>query len=251
MRLLAFTCGWLTGSAAGFLEGATGEIRVPVPAFLVDHPKGKVLFDSGMHPDTQTDPRGRLGRLADLFEVEFRAGEEIDARLREACVDPAHVDFLVSSHLHFDHAGGFERIPDARLVVQKAEWEAGQDPDVAARNGFDRKDYDLGHDRLIVDGEQDLFGDGRVVVLPTHGHTPGHQSLQVRLDSGSVVLAADSCYFRETLENLRLPLFFHDREQMLESVRRLCRLRDRGARIFYGHDPELWRDVPQAPAGIS
>ena len=142
-------------------------------------------------------------------------------------------------------------MPNARIVVQRREWEAGHDADGVRANYYDPKDYDTGHDVLVVDGEHDLFGDGRVVCVPTFGHTPGHQSLRVRLDGGDVVLAADACYLRRTLETLHLPAIAHDREAMLAVLRRLRALRDAGARVFYGHDPEFWAGVPQAPAEIS
>jgi len=248
VKLFAFTCGWLTSALSNFIEGESGEIRVPVPVFLIEHPKGKVLFDSGLHPHTQKDPRGRLGDfLAETFRVEFQQGEEVAARLRALGVDPGDISHVVASHLHFDHAGGLGSIANARLVVQKREWAAGQDPDLAKRNGFAAHDYDLGHARLEVSGEHDLFGDGRVVCVPTYGHTPGHQSLRVRLDSGDVVLTADACYLRTTLEALRLPRFVYDRDMHLESLRLLRRLRDQGARVVFGHDPEQWVSVPQAP----
>jgi glyoxylase-like metal-dependent hydrolase (beta-lactamase superfamily II) len=101
-----------------------------------------------------------------------------------------------------------------------------------------------------IDGEHDLFGDGRVVCIPTYGHTPGHQSLRVRLDTQEIVLTADACYLRRTLEEMLLPTVAHDREAMLASLRQLRRLQERGARIFYGHDPEFWATVPQAPAEV-
>lgn len=250
MRLYAFTCGWLTGKLGNFLEGEPGEIRVPVLSFLIDHPKGKVLFDSGMHPTTQHDPKGRLGFLADIFQVHFHPGEEISSRLRSLEVDPESLAFVVASHLHFDHAGGLESLPNARLVVQRREWEAGQDAELAAKNGFDRKDYDLGHDRLEVAGEHDLFGDGRVVCLPTHGHTPGHQSLRVRLDGGDVVLTGDACYFRRSLETGKLPPFGHDHAAQRVALELFRRLEAAGARIVFGHDPDQWATLPQAPATL-
>lgn len=251
MRLLAFTCGWLTGPTANFLAGESGRLRVPVPCFLIDHPRGLVLFDSGLHPDAGRDPAARLGWLARVFDVHFAPGEDVAGRLAALEVDVRAIRYLVTSHLHFDHTGGHALVPDARLVVQRAEWAAGRDADLAAQNSYDRRDYDLGHDVLQVDGEHDLFGDGRVVCVPTHGHTPGHQSLRVRLDDGGdVVLAADACYLRRTLEDLHLPSVVHDRDGMLASLRRLRALRDGGTRIVYGHDPDAWATMPQAPAAV-
>jgi len=250
MKLYAMTTGWLTGSMAGFLAGGQGRIKVPIPCYLIDHPRGRVLFDSGMHPDVATDPAGRLGMAATLFEADYQPNQDVRGRLATLDVDAGRVDYLVNSHLHFDHAGGNASVPNARLVVQRREWEAGHDPDLRARNYFDPRDYDLGHDVLQVDGEHDLFGDGSVVCVPTHGHTPGHQSLRVRLDGGDVVLAGDACYLRRTLDELRLPSVVYDEAQMLDSLHRLRALQASGARIFYGHDPEFWASVPQAPVAV-
>jgi glyoxylase-like metal-dependent hydrolase (beta-lactamase superfamily II) len=250
VRLFAMTCGWLTGALDGFLAGEPGRLRVPIPCFLIDHPKGRVLFDSGMHPQAQTDPVARLGLAARLFDVHFHPGEDVAGRLAALDVDAGGIRYLVNSHLHFDHTGGNATIPNAQLVVQRREWEAGGDADMVRRNFYDPKDYDTGQDVLQVDGEHDLFGDGRVVCLPTYGHTPGHQSLRVRLDSRDVVLTGDACYLRRTLDALHLPSVVYDQQEMLVSLHRLRALRAAGAQIVYGHDPEFWKTVPQAPAEI-
>jgi N-acyl homoserine lactone hydrolase len=250
MRLFAFTCGWLTGDMGGFLIGEPGQIRVPVPCFLIDHPKGKVLFDSGLHPDAAVDPEGRLGLAAELFEVEFAPGQDVRSRLEAADIDPRRVTHLINSHLHFDHTGGNATIPDARLVVQRREWEAGADADLVAANFFDPKDYRTGHDVLLIDGEHDLFGDGRVTCLPTYGHTPGHQSLRVGLEGGDVILSADACYLQRTLDLMHEPGVAYDATQFRQSLRRLRELRDAGARIIFGHDPGQWEEVPQAPVAL-
>lgn len=251
VHLYALTCGWLTGALGGFLEGETGRLRVPVPCFLIEHPRGKVLFDSGLHIETQSDPGGRLGWLAKLFDVEFRRGEDVGARLAQIDVDAGAVDYLVNSHLHFDHVGGNAAIPNARLIVQRAEWQAGRDDDLIQSNTYNPADYDLGHDVHQVDGEYDLFGDGTVVCIPTYGHTPGHQSLRIRLEQREIVLTGDACYLRRTLEKLHLPSVVHNREAMLASLQLLRQLQRAGADIFYGHDPEFWATVPQAPIRIS
>ena len=244
MKLHALTCGWLDGPMGNFLAGEHGRLRVPVPCFLIEHPQGAVLFDTGLHPQTQTDPAGRLGVVSRVFGVAFAAGEEVAARLAALGVDATRVRYLINSHLHFDHTGGNAQIPNARLVVQRREWEAGHDADQIARQFYFPHDYEHGHDTLLVDGEHDLFGDGRIVCLPTHGHTPGHQSLRVRLDSGEVILTGDACYLRRTLEELHLPSVVDDAEAMRAALLKLRTLRDAGARLIFGHDPEDWATVP-------
>jgi glyoxylase-like metal-dependent hydrolase (beta-lactamase superfamily II) len=251
IKLYAMTCGWLTGDLDRLMEGGEGKAKLPIPAYLIEHPKGTALFDTGMHPGCQHDPAGRVGpRIAGLFGFDYHPGEEISARLAVLGRDPGRIDLIITSHLHFDHVGGNALIPNATIIVQRREWEAGLDPDIAAQRGFDRQDYDLGHKVLQVDGEHDVFGDGSVVCLPTYGHTPGHQSLKVRLSIGEIVLASDACYFCRTLRERRLPKYVHDRGAMHASLDRLARLEKGGARIFFGHDSDFWRGVPQAPAAI-
>jgi len=246
IRLFALPCGWLEADLGLFLAGETGKIRVPVPSWLVLHPAGALVFDTGLHLATQTDAEGRLGFLARLYRVHFERGQELAARLRKLDVDPERVAWLVNSHLHFDHVGGNEQLPNATLVVQRREWEAAADPELRASNRYDPRDYDLGHARRLLDGEHDLFGDGSVCCVPTPGHTPGHQSLRVRLASGDVVLTADACYLRSALEAMQLPPVVHDRDEMLASYRRLRALEAAGARLYFGHDPAPWAQDPQA-----
>ncbi|PKU22784.1 MBL fold metallo-hydrolase [Telmatospirillum siberiense] len=108
----------------------------------------------------------------------------------------------------------------------------------------------IGHKVRLIDGEYDVFGDGSVTCLPTHGHTPGHQSLRLRLASGDLVLAADACYFCRTLRERRLPRYADDREAMLASLDRLEALERGGARIVFGHDPAFRSIVPHPPEAL-
>ena len=251
LTVYAFTCGWLTVPAALLLEGESGSLTVPVPAYLIKHQKGCALFDSGLHVDTQTDPDRRLGRLAPFHTVHFSSGEDIASRLRTIDVAPETIDYIINSHLHFDHCGGNEQLPNATLLVQRLEWNAAHDADLIERVHYDPSDYDHGHRVRTVDGDHDVFGDGSVVCIPTPGHTPGHQSLRVRLGNDDVVLTGDACYLRRTLDDLHLPTASYDREQMLKSLRRLRALRDNGTVIITGHDPQMWETIPQAPARLT
>jgi N-acyl homoserine lactone hydrolase len=249
VKLYAFTCGSVTSPFRG---EPGGEIRVPVPCYLIEHEQGNVLVDTGMHPDVRADPHARIGRVADLMRLDMPEGEDIAARLRAFGVEPGSLRYLVNTHLHFDHAGGNELIPDdVELVIQRREWQAGHDKDEIKSNVFIPADYDQPRPVLEVDGEHDLFGDGTVVLLPTPGHTPGHQSLRLSLDGAELILCADACYFRDWLDTEQTPPYGHDKQQEVESMRRLRALRDAGAHMVYGHDPKQWARVPQAPAAVS
>jgi len=250
-ELFAFTCGELTIPHGFLIEGAKGKIRVPVPSYLIVHPRGRVLFDSGLHLAIQGDAAthmGERGMRGTAFH--FAAGEEIGARLAGAACAPEAITHVVNSHLHYDHCGGNAQLANADVVVQRREWEHARalpddDP------GYRRRDFDTGQRVKRIDGEHDLFGDGSVVCFPTHGHTPGHQSLRVRTARGEHVLCGDACYLRESLEQLRLPGVIFDREAALASLRKFQALAAAGARILYGHDPAFWRSVPQAPARLA
>ena len=103
-----------------------------------------------------------------------------------------------------------------------------------------------------VTGDHDVFGDGRVVLFPTYGHTPGHQSLLVRPDRDTrLVFTADACYTRENMDRDVLPKILWNPSIMRDSLAALRKLRDSaGATIFYGHDPEQWAATPRAPAPV-
>jgi glyoxylase-like metal-dependent hydrolase (beta-lactamase superfamily II) len=247
IKLYAINCGWLTGPAGFFLAGQTGRLRVPVPAFLIDHPKGKALFDTGLNLrfKQRVEQRGSAAG----FEAELTAAEEIGARLRQMGVDPGEIRWVALSHLHLDHCAGLALVPNATVVVQRAEYLMAHSGDGGPE--YDRSYFDLGHPVRQIEGEFDLYGDGSFVLFPTPGHSAGHQSARVRIAGKDVILAGDCCYLRSTLNELTLPSHSHDGEAHLASILRLRGLRDAGARIVFGHDPEQWAELPQAPIRLA
>lgn len=251
VRLYAFECGRLEIPKAFLLEGAKGKITVPIPSYLIVHPKGCVLFDSGLNLATQSDPESYITPVGMHFnKFHFQPGEEISARLESIDVSPDGVDLIVNSHLHYDHAGGNALLPNADILVQAPEWEYAcgrPDDDV----GYRKVDFETGQKVRLVKGEHDLFGDGSVVTIPTYGHTPGHQSLRVRTEKGEFVLCGDACYLRHALDQDHLPGVLFDRELALQAFALFRRLEAAGAHILFGHDPEFWKTVPQAPARLA
>ena len=249
-QLFAFTCGHVTGAHSGFLEGETGKLTVPVPAYLIVHEQGKVLFDTGLNVELHQRKAELLGPTASDWEIDFPHGADIASQLARFGVAPSDIRYVVNSHLHYDHCGGNAFFPNATLVIHAREWRAAHRANTQAAGIYHPLDFEHMKTVRELDGELDLFGDGSVVVFPTPGHTPGHQSLRVETANGTVVLAADCCYLKRTLDTLHLPASVYKRDQMLESLARLRQMRSDGARIFFGHDPQFWATVPQAPAPV-
>jgi N-acyl homoserine lactone hydrolase len=229
---------------------------VPIPAFLVVHARGRLLFDTGVHRDAITDPVGRLGESrASRFRVRSRPGDDVVSQLALLALRPDDVTHVANSHFHFDHCGGNEFFPRSTFLVQRRELEAARDPAVLGVRRYVPSPQDFDHPLPYrpVDGEHDVFGDGTVVLFPTYGHTPGHQSLRVHAGKGpALVLAADACYTRENLERELLPNVLWDADEMARSLAYLRDLRDReGATVVFGHDPGQWEKLPRAPAALA
>lgn len=244
VRVFRLTCGWMRCDAGAMVAGDWGDFRFPIPAFLVDHPDGLVLIDAGLHPSLAGSPE-RIGALAETFTIELADEHLLENQLSALGVRPSDVTHLAFTHLHFDHCGATATIPDATLLVQQAEWDMAHDERAIAKGAYNPDDFDHGHFLHLYEGELDLFGDETVVLFPTPGHTPGHQSVRLRTETGGdIVVCGDACYLRRSLELLKLPPTSHNRARQLDSMALLASLRAGGAELVFGHDPEQWAALP-------
>src|SRR5580692_2243362 len=167
MRIRGFCCGWIEMETSGLMDGASGRTRVPIPSYLIEHAGSVVVFDAGLHPDFADLESERSKDVFAFMECHLPEGTTLDARLASCGIDVSDVDYLVLSHMHFDHIGGSPLLREADLVVQRAEWLAA----VADLDGeiYMPVDVDPERPRQLLDGEWDMFDDGRVVVTPTVG----------------------------------------------------------------------------------
>jgi len=255
LSLHAFSSGTLRSHKHLFTmgRGVGVPFEVPVPFFLVRHPLGLVLFDTGNALEVATDKLGHWGAdVVASYDPAMRPDEHVVAQLAFAGVAPDQIRFVVQSHLHLDHAGGVGCFPKAQVIVQRRELEYAYVPDFFMAKAYIRADFDRPGIRWrLLDGDRDegfdLFGDGALTIVNTPGHTPGHQSLLVRLPrSGPTLLTGDSVYVEEILDDDVLPGLVYSPSDAVRSINRMRDLRSRGVRIITGHDPEAWARLEKA-----
>jgi glyoxylase-like metal-dependent hydrolase (beta-lactamase superfamily II) len=250
--LHALCCGRLAFDRSVFFPGEPAGTRfvAPVPGYLVVHPKGKLLFDTGVDCRAADDPVGRLGkRLSAAFQMAGAPDEHVAGQLAAmglTCEDVTHV---ANSHLHFDHCGCNELFPRAKFLVQRAELDAARAPKTHAFG----PGWNHALDYVPIDGEHDVFGDGSTILFPTPGHTPGHQSLKVRVAADRwIVMTADACYTAEHMAGDLLPGVAWNEPVMRASLAQLRRLGERSdTTLIYGHDAAQWLHLPQRAQAIT
>ncbi|MFC7704601.1 N-acyl homoserine lactonase AttM [Plastorhodobacter daqingensis] len=235
-------------------EGAGADYEIPVPFYLITHPKGHTIIDGGNAVEVATDPRGHWGGVCDVYYPVMDASEGCVAQLERLGIRPEDVKYVVQSHLHLDHTGAVGRFPNATHVVQRSEYEYAFTPDWFAAGGYIRKDFDRpGLKWQFLNGTQDdfydIYGDGTLTTVFTPGHAPGHQSFLVRLpESGPILLTVDAAYTTDHWNEKSLPGFLASTTDTVRSVQKMRALAEKtGAMVVTGHDPAGWKAFRKAP----
>jgi N-acyl homoserine lactone hydrolase len=251
MKMYAFHCGGektLRSVFDPFDANCGDTIHPPYFFYLIRHPEGDVLFDNGAHPGLISDPRGRLGAGADLYDIVMAPGDDVVSRLDPLGVDAGDIGHVVQSHLHYDHAGGLEFLTGAAVYVQREELPFAYWPPVYQRDVFVRQDFDTVRNWKQLRGEYDIFNDGRLLIFPTPGHTPGHQSLLVKLDSQAYILAGDAVYDKEKMQHRALPGLLWSPDAVIESWERIEEMQRRhNATLIVTHDLHWEEAIKLAP----
>jgi glyoxylase-like metal-dependent hydrolase (beta-lactamase superfamily II) len=251
-RLWALDAPTVTADASLFMLGASGSITTPLPAYLIEHPRGLVLFDTSIAPEAFSDPEAVYGPIASAFDLQATEDQRLDRQLADFGYQVSDVTHVVLSHAHFDHAGGLHQFSEAKIVVGQGELPFAFWPDPAGAGYYRQADLEPARTfdwHYVPRRDVDLFGDGSVVVLWTPGHTPGELSLLVRLPDRNFVLTGDAVHLRAQLQTpLPMPADW-DAHRAVESIHRLRLLRDAvDATVWISHDPEDWAELHQGAA---
>ena len=232
-------------------------VEAPVSAYCIDHPDGRVLFDTGCHPQAM----GPQGRWSAEFQRDYAhlGGEEccLPNRLEQMGLGPNDFRYVVLSHMHSDHAGCVEFFNNSQLIVHRDEFAVAAEAykqrdergyswkDTAAwiSNGLNWRKVAADEGDLALHDEVRILNFGR-------GHAAGMLGLSVDLpDAGRIILASDAVYCAENMLDRRPPQWLEDATGYERALSRIRALADAGAQVWYGHDPRQFAALRKSDEG--
>jgi glyoxylase-like metal-dependent hydrolase (beta-lactamase superfamily II) len=241
-----FDCGTLHIADLARFQFKAEEVAasdLSVPAFVISHPHGTLIWDTGAVPDTAWEPTGSAVMhhlvLPDGQERVVTLRQRLGVQLAEVGYSPAEITYLALSHYHYDHTANANDFAGATWLARRVEHEAmfaANPPGVTQPSTYsalrDSKKIMLEND------DHDVFGDGTVVIKPAIGHTPGHQVLHVKLlKTGDVVLSGDLYHYPEERVLDRVPTFEFDQAQTRATRAEIeAFLEQTGAQLWIQHD---------------
>jgi N-acyl homoserine lactone hydrolase len=238
--------GWLTA-----MTNVGTKIDIPVPMYIIDHPQGLVVFDTGMNIKVVPDNGASYwGPVSQAFIPSMTRDQGIDRQLQRIGKSVSDVKYVIHSHMHLDHAGNMSMFPNATHIIRKAELNNAWWPEKFQRAAYVLNDYleTRSYNIIELTHDLDLFADGSVTLIDTKGHTKGHQSLVLRLpNSGTMIIAADAAYMAENLQGT-VPGIVWNVQEAMEAIERMKLIRDiEGGTIVLSHSADQFRTLKHLP----
>jgi glyoxylase-like metal-dependent hydrolase (beta-lactamase superfamily II) len=247
-RIYVFDNGTLSGldpkQYFGFERSELKAVDFTDQSYLIVHPRGTLMWDSGVIPDSQ------FNGPEPVKEGISTATKPLMPQLAAAGYKPADITYFALSHYHSDHTANANAFAGSTWIVQKAERDAmfaAQPAQIMQPAHFSAlKDAKT---KLLDNEDFDVFGDGSVVVMSTPGHTPGHQVLFVRTAKhGPIVLAGDLYHYPEERTTGKTPSFEFNAPQSKASRNRIeIFLKQTGAQLWIEHDIATHVNLPKSP----
>lgn len=251
LRLYVFNCGEIrVGSVENFGIGndETSVRNLIVPCYVIEHPQGTMLWDGGV-PSASAQISGWSPEVQGMS---LRLEQTLAEQLASMRFDLNTFDYVAFSHIHWDHVGVANEVKNATWLVQEADYNAAfpqpgeaLGPAVQAELFAQLKDSKT----QKLNGDHDVFGDGRVRIISAPGHTPGHQVLYLDLaEYGPLILSGDLYHFRISRAQRRVPEFNVNKEQTLAAMDKVEALvTETGAQFWIEHDLALFETLKTAP----
>src|SRR5947208_4692272 len=219
---------YLLQSGGSRVAGVGRTLEMMLGCYLVESSDGRhILIDSRLPADAPLPPRA----------VQSSQGKNVIEQLGDLGLRPDDIDILICTHFDPDHAGYHDAFTKAELVVQREHYElarSGYARFAPARAHWDHPDLRY----RLIDGDTELLPG--LTLLETSGHTPGHQSVLVRLpQTGAVLLTIDAVMMQRLFTSDRQAWPLDDNEEQLRaSTRQLLDLVEceRVALVIFGHD---------------
>ena len=249
LRLFVFDCGtlhFMNADAYSLKKEEVAQFDMSVPCFLVAHPRGTMIWDAGIIPDTDFKPGS--GTVSAGIAT---SSTPLLPQLRAAGYGPGNITYLALSHYHSDHVANANAFAGSTWLVRKAERDIMFSDPPPARTATANFSALKNSKTVIVDkDEYDVFGDGTVVIKSAPGHTPGHQMLFLKLAKmGAVVLSGDLYHYPEERKLNRLPTREFNVEQTAASRAAVdAFLKKTGAQLWIEHDLAANAKLKKAPA---
>lgn len=235
-------------AVTGFFRPEEKKLTLPVSCYLIEHPKGKLLIDTGWDSKYVTErPHRFFGLLDGISTPVIKDGESVDCRLAALGLRPEDIDFVFFSHMDFDHTSGLRLVQDAKRILAAKEEIADSKKYffryVKSNWSFTKVEpFEYINTGIGPVGKNyDVFHDGSVVLVNTPGHTHGLFSTVIRNGEKYVVLAGDSAYTQRSIRERIIPGFTVDKKLAGKSLEWLCRCAadENCLLVAANHDPAV------------
>lgn len=243
VKLYMFDCGQISFPDVSMFSISNEETDVReliVPCYLIQHFDHLMVWDAGL---PLTDVGQTSGNTR--YEVSF-----ID-QLAAMDISPSDIDFMSFSHFHYDHVGAANAFSAATLLIQETEavaaFEHPEDNPVFTPELYSEI---MSSNRITMQGDHDVFGDGTVKIISAPGHTPGHSALYLELEEyGPLILSGDLYHFEASRRLKRAPTFNTDAEETFRSMEKVeALIESTGATFWIEHNKQLADTLNLAPA---
>lgn len=232
----------------GVLRGTQHQVWLPVYVYLIVHPKGKILIDTGWHTKVRQDQKKHLSWKLNVASKAFLPeGEAVTEHLKAMGLSPKELDYVLLTHLDVDHVSGVELVKNAKCIcANEAELYAVGKGDIRYNkklweniiiHPFQMKDTGIGpHGRSL-----DVFQDGTVQFIDMSGHSAGTTGVIINNQERFVLITADACYNHQSWEEMRLPGITVDRDKAEAALRWVHDMSKKKecVEILATHDPEI------------